>query len=105
MFDHAVADSRQLFQLLRLLHHLLDRLGQGIDQFRGFFVAAVTPDDRPVNFQELRRLPQDSCNLFVVHAPIIRGNCVKSRRRFGGTRITAGWEKKSRQGGASLPAV
>ena len=79
MLDHAVANSRQFLQLLRLFHHLLNRLGQAIDQLRSLFVASVTPDDRAVNFQKLRRLSQYSRNLFVVHAPIIGGNCCESK--------------------------
>ncbi len=67
VLDHAVADSRKFFQLLRFLDKLLDGFGQAIDKLRRFFIAPVPPDDGPINFKELRRFPQDSCDLFVVH--------------------------------------
>ena len=67
MLDHAVADSRKLFELLRFLDELLDGFGKAVDQFGGLLIAAIAPNNRAVDFQELRRLPQHAGNLFVVH--------------------------------------
>src|SRR5258708_38186606 len=82
MFDHAVADSRQFFELFRLLGELLDGFRQAIDKFGGLFVAAIPPNNRAINFQQLRCFAQYSCNLFVVHregiiSPNRGGNEVK----------------------------
>ena len=68
MLGHAVADPRQLFQLFRFLDELLDGFRQAVDQFGGFLVAAITANNRAVDFEELRRLPQHAGNLFVVHS-------------------------------------
>src|SRR6266481_6581873 len=67
VLDHAVADSRKFLKLLRFLDQLFDGFRQRVDQFGGLFVTSVPPDDRAVNFQELRGLAQDSSNLFVIH--------------------------------------
>ena len=67
MFGHALADSRKFFQLFRFLDELLDGFGKAVDQFGGLLIAAIAPNNRAVDFQELRRLPQYAGNLFVVH--------------------------------------
>ena len=51
MFDHPLADSRQLLQLFRLFDQLLDRFRQAVNQLRRLLVTAVAPNDRAINFQ------------------------------------------------------
>ncbi len=67
MFDHAVADSRQFLELFRLLHQLLDRFRQAVNQLGRLLVAAISADNGAVDFEELRGFAQYACNLFVVH--------------------------------------
>ena len=68
MLDHALANSWQLLELFRFFDQLLDRFRQAIDQFRRLFVAPITPNNRAVDFQELRGIPQNACDLLVVHS-------------------------------------
>ena len=68
MLDHAVADSRQFFQLLRFLDQLFDGFGQAVDQFGSLLITSVPANDGAVYLKELGRLPQDARDLFVVHA-------------------------------------
>jgi len=71
VLNHAIADSRKFLELLRLLDQLFDGFRQRVDQFGSLFVTSVPPDDRAVNFQELRGLTQDSCDLLVIDDPQI----------------------------------
>ncbi len=67
VFHHAVADSGELLELFRFLDELLDGFGQTIDKFGSLLIAAVPADNGPIDFQKLRGIPEDSCDLFVVH--------------------------------------
>src|SRR5437660_3745675 len=80
VLHHAFANSRQCVELFRILDQLLDGFRQAVNEFSGFLIAAVPADNRPVNFQQLCRLPQDSCDLFVVHG----GKNYKPERRSKG---------------------
>src|SRR5258708_29564477 len=71
MFHHAVANPGKLFQFFGLLGELFDGVRQSRNKFGCFLVAAVTADDGPVNFQQLRGLAQDASYLLVVHGVII----------------------------------
>src|SRR5689334_14466756 len=68
LLDHPFADSRQLFELFRLFHELFDRFRQTVNQLSSLFIAAVPADDCAINFQKLRGVAQDSCDLLVVHS-------------------------------------
>jgi len=74
VFHHAVADSRQLFQLLRSFGQLFDRFGQAGDKVGSFFVAAIATDDGAVHFEKRRRFVKDARDLLVVHGQIIGAN-------------------------------
>ncbi len=67
MFDHAVADPRKFFELFRFLRELFDGFRQAVDQFGGLLVTAVSADNRPIDFEELRGFAENAGNLFVVH--------------------------------------
>src|SRR5260370_4831924 len=95
VLDHAIADSRQLFQLFRFLDELLDGFRQAIDQFRGLLIAAITADDGAVNFEELRRFAQYAGNLFVVHAGDYRA--IPRRKKGEGHSIPFGISCSSRR--------
>jgi hypothetical protein len=68
VLDHPLADSRQLFELLWLFDQLLNRFWQTVNQLSGLFVTSIAAYDRAVNFQKLRRVAQNPCNLLVVHS-------------------------------------
>ena len=51
VLGHAVAHAGQLFQLLVVLGEIFDALVNAIEQLGDFFVAAVAPDHRAVNFE------------------------------------------------------
>ena len=44
-----------------------DALRHAVEQLGYFFVAAVAPDDRAVNFEQLRRLAQYLCDVSIFH--------------------------------------
>src|SRR5437879_8304520 len=71
MLGHALADSGELLQLIRVFRQLLNRLMHSGNQFGGFFITAIAADNCTVNLEELRRVAKDAGDRLVVHALII----------------------------------
>ena len=67
VLGHAVADAGQFLELFRILGDIFDALVDAVEQLGDFFVAAVAADDRAVDFQQLRRLAQDSGDFPIFH--------------------------------------
>src|SRR5713226_6836974 len=99
MLDHAVADTREILQLFRVLCQLFDRVWQPRNELGRLFVAAIAADDGSVDFQELRGFPQDTSYLLVVHGVIIM------RTRFESNPWLAGWAEKEPAEEGPLPAT
>ena len=59
MLGQAFADTGKLFEFFVVLGNVFDALVKAVKQLGSLFVAAVTADLRPVNFEKLRRLAQD----------------------------------------------
>ncbi len=74
VLGHIVADAGKLGEFFAILREFLDAFVEAVDQLGGFFVAAVAPDDRAVNFEQLRRLVQYPRNLPIFHGVIIEAN-------------------------------
>ena len=78
---HTFADAWQFLQLLLVLGDVLDAFVHAVQQLRHFLVAAVAADNRSVNFQQLRRLTQNSCDFSIFHVssswvrPVLRPDC------------------------------
>src|SRR5208337_2858217 len=68
MLYHPLANPRQFRQLLRRRNQRLHRFRQSVNQLRRLFITPVAPDDRAINLQQPRRLPQYPRNPFVFHA-------------------------------------
>ena len=58
--------------LARSLGQLFDRFGQAAEEFRGAFVAAVAADHGAVDFQQLRRFPQNAGDFTIFHVRVPR---------------------------------
>ncbi len=70
VLGHAFADARKFLELFRIAGHDFDRFGQAGDQFGGFLITAVAPDDGAVDLQQLRGLAQNARDLPVFHGSL-----------------------------------
>ncbi len=70
VLGHAVADAGQLFEFLVVLGEIFDALVDAVQQLGHFLVAAIAADDGAVDFEQLRRLAQDSGDLAVFHVSV-----------------------------------
>ncbi len=70
VLGHAFADARKFLELFRIAGHDFDRFGQAGDQFGGFLITAVAPDDGAVDLQQLRGLAQNARDLPIFHGSL-----------------------------------
>src|SRR5579863_9223108 len=68
MLGHVFTDAGQFAELLVVFGEIFNALVDVVEQFGGFFIAAITPDDRAVDFEQLRRFAQDFCYFSVFHS-------------------------------------
>ena len=67
VLGHVFADARELAEFLGVLADVLNAFVQAVEKLGHFFVAAVAADDGAVDFEQLRRLTQNSGDFFVFH--------------------------------------
>ncbi len=67
VLGHPVADAGQCLELLVVRGKFFDALRNIFQKLRYFLVAAVAPDDRAINFEQLRGLTQDLCDVSIFH--------------------------------------
>src|SRR5260370_42293715 len=67
MLGHALADSRQLLQFVRIFRQLLDRFVHSGNKLRGFLIAAVAAANSAIDVEELRGVAEYAGNALVVH--------------------------------------
>ena len=71
MRGHIVADAGKFGELVAVGGDVFDAFVHAVQEFGGFFVAAVAADDGAVDFQELRGLAQDAGYVAIFHGGII----------------------------------
>ena len=72
VIGHAVADAGQFHQLGAVARQFFDGFGQAVEEFRDAFVAAVAADHGAVDFEQLRRFPQDAGDFTIFHVRVPR---------------------------------
>ena len=63
----ALADAGQIHELFAVRGEFFDGFRQAVEELRGPLVAAVAADHGAVDFQQLRRFPQDASDFAIFH--------------------------------------